>query len=252
MVVALDRGWLVLRYVLLLQLMVPVAHSGNGSDRGGGDTYAFEFKGAARDLLKRLAMTAIQGLDLDSLARMIESSEVYTVKVACRLPVSREEDCPRLERRDAINFPSEEIILLARSSWMAIRQSRTAMDRLVLHEYFSLLRLERDEDTVSAMVLEAMYSPDSQSTVVIPVMDMINATDPTGDCLNRCDESAAEAFNLCQRLGTKRGQETCLKALQLNELIESEACYARCDQDPNWIPPKHKIKLVHSVAGQIF
>lgn len=212
----------------------PSIAASNGTDRGGGDVFATEFKEAGRDLLLRLRdadLSRVRGLDLLKLSEAIETTEVRTVDQACLTQPGPGGRCPSDQQRDAINIPSQKLIELTGKRWVAIRDSERARQDLVLHEYFSILRIEKNTQAVSSQVLAILRDE------VVPVEAQVFRDSFLGrrdSCLNRCDWVHVEEKNQCSVLRYESERGACKADPAIGGRMA--ACYRACDRDPSHVP----------------
>lgn len=156
-------------------LVCSISCSAKAGDKvGGGDpgASAFEFRAIARNLLHRfqvMGQATTAPFDLKTFASVIDwqSTDIVAKPVACRMRLAPGQPCPADEVRAAVNFPSDDLsvakhrIEVSDPDWTSISGKSKLKEGRVLHEFFGLLRLERDADTFSANALDALRNFES-------------------------------------------------------------------------------------------
>lgn len=116
-----------------------------GNEGGhGGDTYVIEFA-----TLGKLISAGFNSFSDETLKQNYFTKEAFemvvkTVKIASH---SKEEMLLEGEEVDAINFPDKDLIKINRDRWREL--SLEGRIKLVMHEYFGILGVERDHYKVS-------------------------------------------------------------------------------------------------------
>jgi hypothetical protein len=126
-----------------------------GNEGGhGGDTYALEFATLGQKIAQELNLEDNQQL----MAKWQLSATTLKTTVQNTLVYSSEEDQVKLRGQivDAINYPESKKIILNRTRWREAVLSDKL--KLVLHEYFGIIGVERDTYTASVEFVGALKS----------------------------------------------------------------------------------------------
>lgn len=146
-------------FILIIGALLSLnSHAGGGIVGNGGDAYSAEFVLTARlslKILKERDLSGVREFDIDKFAGVIESTEIHSDST---LVLNGHEV-------DAINYPSQKLIMINRSRWSQIRGENGTVARfnLVLHEYLGIMRADDSTYAISAELIKLM-SPAKFST----------------------------------------------------------------------------------------
>ncbi len=140
-----------MKLLLLFAALLPLPASAGFDTGNAGDSYSAEFLFTARDVLQRLEMLEQEGtqtVDLRKLRRVIEVTKV----------VSEERVYLDGHERDAVNYPSLQLIKLGRERWKALRAPSETKARLTLvfHEFLWIMRIDDTNFSVSQPIIEML------------------------------------------------------------------------------------------------
>lgn len=197
--------WSMIKCLMTLPIYfaVSLSYSGNHGGHGGDMVYAREFVKLGYKLVEhlnqemyaeRLSELGASPQDLREIIdpKHVDSAEQSEVYLLRNLPDGREIKI----LKDAINFPSENRILLSRTSWRKLSLEKRI--DLVLHEYFGLLGIEHDQytyslqfkDLVSAVAVDIVTNaPESLEYVAFS-----SASLPLYETSRSCGMDATGAF----------------------------------------------------------
>lgn len=151
--------------ILFLLLLTLPAHARDreGTERGGGDSYALEFVTAARTTMEYLAQNPSclpAEVSLPRLRSALDSTPVYSethTYIENAFGVNAGPDVLAVTYPDTCeyngsNTPGKPCIIVNRSRWDEIKSDAARIIQLGFHEYFRVLRLEDDHYAVSAKI----------------------------------------------------------------------------------------------------
>jgi hypothetical protein len=136
---------------LSLTLQSPTAHARAGWDHGNpGDTVVREFTITAQDIFNRMKLlpeSEREGVDMNKFQGAILNAEI----------VSRDRLVEPLNDNEvpAMNFPSDNKIVINRRLWPQYRSAEQTENRfgLVLHEFLMLMRVDDDRFLLSNKIV---------------------------------------------------------------------------------------------------
>lgn len=145
---------LFLAIVAFAHLLGSVAFAERGGNHGGGGSgHEIEFKMigfAIVNAMEDAGLREAEGVSVEDLRRTLQGAIVDSTFSNLHRRING-----RLKRVDALNFPSEQRIVLSIPGWTRLR-TRELKERLVLHEAVSLLGLERDSDEKSSRIFNRL------------------------------------------------------------------------------------------------
>lgn len=128
-----------------LLLLSQNLHAGPRVIGNGGDVYALQFVSYANKILLYLQNSQVEGLDIKTLSKAIESAKVESTTKDLKLNGMD---------KDAINYPTQNRIVFNQKRWSSmLNDERLA---LVLHEYLGLIGKEDANYQFSKLVLKDM------------------------------------------------------------------------------------------------
>jgi hypothetical protein len=141
--------------------------SAGGIDAGGGDAYAAEFVGLAHQLVDMATELEHSPVDADQLKAAILETEIQTLDRVFLNGIEK----------DAINYPSRQLIELSRSRWDDIKDDVVRRYRLVLHEYLGILKINDEDYQISSKFLSSLRKP--LATISCHFANPLNSNDRT-------------------------------------------------------------------------
>ncbi len=225
----IQRAFRLLASVAFFLASTSVSFSGSesgGNSSGGGDEYSREFREIGEGLAKKISQAHLQqvyGFSLSDFQEAVRKVRVITVQVACLVA---QRPCPRRFIRDAVNNPPGErlgeVIHLSSGRWYLLRQSPELAERLVAHEYFGILGIERDSDERSRMVLALLNGPQK----------LQKNPNRNPSCFHRCLENQTLERNACKVLRFLADRARCES--EVDSRINRAVCEQRCKQDSEY------------------
>jgi hypothetical protein len=126
-----------------------------GFDSGNaGDAFSAEFLFSARDVLQRLEILERSGERLTDTSKL--RSAIETTKV-----VSQDRVYLDGLERDAVNYPAQNLIILGRERWKALRAPSETRARLILvaHEFLWIMGVDDTNFAQSQKIMDRLNVP---------------------------------------------------------------------------------------------
>lgn len=189
--------------ILFLLLCTLSAHARDreGTERGGGDSYALEFVTAARTTMEYLEQNPSclpSEVSLLQLLYALDSTSVYSdthTYIENAFGVNAGPDVLAVTYPDTCeyngsNTPGKPCIIVNRSRWDEIKSDPARIIQLSFHEYFRVLRLEDDHYAVSAKIEPCLSKAGANLDVSIAkkrvVLTSLSAAFPSEDDPTTC------------------------------------------------------------------
>lgn len=160
-----------MKLLLTLTLLLPSIATAGFDTGNAGDAYSAEFLYTARDVLQRLELLEREGTRTVDLAKLRRAIEVTKV-------ISEERVYLDGHERDAVNYPSQQLIKLGRLRWKALRAPSETRARLTLvfHEFLWIMRTDDSNFAVSQPIIDKLKVPGYSPAVWMGVEGLPFAT----------------------------------------------------------------------------
>lgn len=180
-----------------------VAFANGGDVSGGGSIREAEFKDVFRNLIFRLDGSGIWvipgGGDVDKFNKVLDEAKISFVNKDLFVTIDGVE-----KHVDARNYPKTKLIEVDSRSWDPMKEEER--ERLVLHEFYGLLEIEKNRYEMSDATLSLLRSIESRETPE-DICSMATMGSHDGDgCLMHLQDDQEDHIKALQKVLLKFGR----------------------------------------------